>query len=161
MFSQVAFTNPEQALEQYKDYVTGLQVTQGWSANLVGQLVDFADETYKQVKSWFKSDTEETKEFWSLLASGNPAIFDEVTNGNPTSIPKYSSYMSFLASASDTAFTVDQNTGVSGVVNVAQDQLEDVAKEITDEKDKLKDLSPILLPAMVLGGLFVVIKALK
>jgi hypothetical protein len=161
MFTNSAFTNPEQALEQFKNYVTGLQVNQGWQPSLVNQLIGLASDTYTQVKSWFKTDTEETKEFWSLLASGSPSIFDEITNGNPMSIPKYTNFMSFLASASDTSFTVDQNTGVSGVVNVAQNQLEEVAADITEEKKKFQKASPILIPALVLGGLFVVIKALK
>jgi len=161
MFSQSAFVNPEQALEQFNQYVTSLQVNQNWSSLLVSQLQDLAKQSYDQVKSWFKTDTEETKEFWSLLASGSPAIFDELSNGNPTSIPKYSAFMTFLASASDTAFTVDQNTGVSGVVNVAQEQLEEVSKEITDEKDRYKKLGPVLLPVLALGSLYVVIKALK
>jgi len=158
---QKAFKNPEIALESFNEYVSGLQITQGWSPSLVAQLQDLAQQIYNDVKSWFKTDQTEAKEFWQLLASGSPAIFDEFTNGNPTSVPKYNSFMAFLASASDTAFSEQQTSGVRGAVNVANEQLEDVAKEITDEKDKFKKLSPILVPGLILGGLFVVIKALK
>ena len=163
MFNQSAFSSPEQALAQFKDYVTGLQTSQGWSSQLVGQLIQLADDIYNEVKRpiylelliGIKTDIAETTEFWSLLYSESPAIFDELTNGNPQSVPKYNSFMAFLASASDTANTIDETTGIKGAINVAQEQLEEVAEEITEEKERYKDLAPFVLPVLALGGLFV------
>lgn len=143
--NQLAFTNPEQARDQFIEYLQRMQANQNWPVDLVAQLTALTLEIYNDVKSWFKSDTEETKEFWNLLSSGSASIINNFTNGNPSQIPKYNSFMAFLASASDTAFTVDQNTGLSGVANVAQEQLEEVSKDIEETRKKTTDKLPLYI----------------
>ena len=157
-FTNSAFTNPEQGLEQFRNYVTTFQVKQNWSNALVTDLVQLAEKTYDEVKSWFKTDSEEAREFWEILVAGAPAIFGENSNDQPTTIPKYNQFMTFLANASDTSFTIDEAQGVSGVLNVANEQFLEVAEKQKKENERWAKLLPFMV--FGLGGVYIASQAL-
>jgi hypothetical protein len=158
-FDNMAFLNPEQANEQFKNWVTSFQVKQGWSAKLVSDWVLASDTIYDASKAWYMTDKEETTKYWKLMLQNAPIIFDENSNGDPTIIPKYNEFMTVLASASDTSYTFDQGRGIKGQAKVASEQAEEMAQDFTKAVQKGNSLLPYYMAGAI--ALFVAIKAFK
>jgi hypothetical protein len=135
-FTQQAYSNPQTMLSQLKAYFTSLGKNNGWSPSFKDDVVDIVQDAYDDNYSIFSYDTTIVQDMVKqVLVQFEQASIQE-GNGNPMNVPKFEKVMNVLASLSDTAFSVDQYTGISGVTTVVQDQVEEESKKLEQTRNE-------------------------
>jgi hypothetical protein len=157
--NQAAFKDPNQALISYSEYLEGLQENQNWSPSMVEALIDQAETIYNDEVNWYTGAQTEAENIWRRIAADAPSLIAQF--GNPSTLPKYKSFLATIGAAQSTSQAETQAAGVTGIINVAQDQLEEFAAEQKKRNERYEKLAPFILPVFGLGALYVTLKVLK
>ena len=153
MFSQSAFIDPSIAIQEYIAYLEGLQINQNWPSNVVDSLIEQANNIFTDTVNWWTPSQQETDSIWSKIAAQAPQLITSLVNP-PTQLNNYDSFRAVIGAGQLTAAAQQQATGVTGVINLAQDQLEDVAKDINEKNKTL--LNPFFIAGVGLTALYLV-----
>ena len=128
-FSQQAYSNPQTMLSEMKAYFDSLATNNNWSPSFKLQVLDIVQNSYDDNYSIFSFDSTIVQDMVKqVLVQFESAAIQEGM-GDPFRVPKFEKVMNVLASLSDTAFSVDQYSGISGVTTVVQDQVEQTRNE--------------------------------
>jgi len=128
-FTQQAYTNPQTMLSEMKAYFDSLGKNNNWSPSFKVQVLDLVQNAYDDNYSMFSFDSTIVQDMVKqVLVQFESAAIQEGM-GDPFRVPKFEKVMNVLASLSDTAFSVDQYSGISGVTTVVQDQIEEASKK--------------------------------
>lgn len=144
-FTQQAYTNPQTMLVELQAYFDRLGKNNGWSEDFRIDVRNLVQQAYDDNYSFFSFDETIVQDMVKqvIFEFEQTAILEG--KGNPEVIPRFQKVMNTLYNLSDTAFVVDQYSGVSGITNVAQDQLEEQSKKLEETRDKtFNRLVPIL-----------------
>jgi hypothetical protein len=157
--NQSAFTDPNQAVIAYSEYLEGMQINQNWSPSMVEALIDQAESFYNEEVNWYTGAKTEANNIWRRIAEDAPSLIAQF--GNPSSLPKYRSFLATIGAAQSTAQSETEAAGVSGVINVAQEQLEEFAAAQKKRNERYERLAPFILPVMGLGALYITLKVIR
>ena len=142
--NQLAFKDPDEALNQFLAYVDEMAAKkEGWTPERVAAIKETANEAYEDSVSVFRGSQAETDLFWLQLKEEMPNTINQATNNNPSSMAKINSFYALLGAGSIAANAETQNSGINLVGNVLQSQLEDVAKESKETKEKFDKWIPL------------------
>lgn len=135
-FTQAAYSNPQAMLSQLKAYFDSLGTNNNWSPSFKLQVLDIVQNAYDDNYSIFSFDSTIVQDMVKqVLVQFESAAIQEGM-GDPFRVPKFEKVMNVLASISDTAFSVDQYSGVSGVTTVVQDQVEEESKKLEQTRNE-------------------------
>jgi len=135
-FTQEAYSNPQAMLSQLQAYFDSLGTNNNWSPSFKLQVLDLVQNSYDDNYSIFSFDTTIVQDMVKqLLFEFETASINEGM-GDPFRVPKFEKVMNVLASLSDTAFSVNQYSGVSGVTTVVQDQVEEESKKLEQTRNE-------------------------
>jgi hypothetical protein len=172
-FSQSVYSNLSDANEQLQDYFTGLIQSRAWNPEIVAEMNVWVQAVNDNNEHWYGDDVQQ---FWVDIAEGYRPTVDRLTQDNPSTLQNWDGIGRVLgadvprdptAPAGETvtpagiAYDTAQASGVSGAINVAQDELDDFARRQAARNERYEKLAPFILPVVGLAGIYVVIKALR
>lgn len=171
-FSQAVYNDINEANTQLQAYFTGLIQSRAWNPEIVGELNLWVQATKDNNTHWYGDDVEQ---FWVDIANGYRPTLDRVTQNDPSILPNWDGigrvlgadvppeegFVGERVSPASIAYDTGQATGVTGAINVAQDQLEDIAARQGERNEQWAKIAPFAIPVFGLAALYVVIKAAK
>ena len=149
MISQRALTSFPEASTELQVLLVQTGQRKEWPQPVINGLVSWVQETQSRHDGLIFDDVDL---FWRDIAGNYEVTLNNLTNGNKDSLQEWRSLKPFFSNASGTAFDAEQATGFSGAVNLAQDQLDEVARDIKETKTALSPKKPLNLALYVLGG---------
>lgn len=170
-FTQKAYSDIDVANTELQAYFTGLMTTRGWNPDAVVELRNWSQSTHDANLHWYGDDVEQ---FWIDIANGYRPTIDRITQNDPSQLQNWDGIGRVLGadvppaegqenwetvSPASIAYDTTQATGLQGAMNVAQDQLDDIAARQRSRNERFEALAPFIIPAFALGALYVVIKA--
>ena len=136
MFTSQAYTNPQTMLVELQAYFDRLGKNNGWGEDFRLDVQNLVQQAYDDNYSFFSFDETIVQDMVKqvIFEFEQTAILEG--RGNPEVIPKFQKVMNTLYSLSDTAYTVDQFSGISGITNVATEQIQEESKKLEDTRNK-------------------------
>ena len=174
-FTSSAFTDLDEAERQTIAYFEGLAVTRSWPAPVVEGLTTWVSAVAANNRSLLNyiplvaaynwgsgsQSMDAVDEFWHQIAEEFTTEISRLTNNNPDMLAGVNSVAATLGSGAVTAHAFEQGTGLTGALNIAQDQLDEFAVEQKKRNERYEKLAPFILPVVGVAALYVTIKALR
>tara|TARA_R110000824_G_scaffold241807_1_gene430567 strand:+ start:1239 stop:1754 length:516 start_codon:yes stop_codon:yes gene_type:complete len=171
MFTQSAFSDLDEAERQTIAYFQGLTVTRSWPDSVVEGLTTWVSAVARNNRSilgWIPlvaayqyAEGEAADEFWKQIAEEFPTEIGRLTNNDPDSLSGVNSVATTLGAGAVASFSIEQGTGISGAMNIAQESLDEFVVEQQKRNEQWEKWAPFALPVIGLAAIFVTIKALK
>ena len=171
MFTQSVYSNIDDAKEQLQDYFAELGTTRGWNSISVTYLQAWVTGVHNRNSHWYGDDVQQ---FWTDIANEYDENIKEATGGNPDILQNWQGIGRVLGSpdmppdpnrpAGETvspasiSADVEAASGLSGAVNVAQEQIEEFAAEQARRNERYERLAPFIIPAVALGAFYILVK---
>lgn len=157
-FNQRAYKYLPDANEQLQAYLNNFPSSKGWNQGYVDQLNQWVQSVNDLNSHWYGDDVEQ---FWKDIAVGFMPAVNRITGNNPSLLPNVDAVNLVLGGAQEVAQAEEEAAGISGVINVAQEQLEEVAQRQGERNEQWAKIAPFALPVFGLAALWVVVKAVK
>ena len=151
MFNQLAFTNLDEAELQLKDFFTKKIALKSWPIDMVTQLNIWVGEIAEENRHWYGDSVDD---FWVDIAENYKDEINEITNNNPSQLLGWQSVQLVLGAGNQTAYSEEKASGVSGVVEIADQQLQEMAKKQEKNNQDINKYLPYIGTAAILIYLF-------
>ena len=156
MLNQAAFTNLDEGEQQLEDFFISKIFTKNWPEEAVVELCVWVRSTAARNRNVIRPDN--VAQFWREIREEYPTMIMIVTDGQPELTQGWQSVQNVLGEGADTARTVEQQTGITGALNLAQDQLEDIAEQTQKNKDVLQRNLPLFVGGGIALALLLLIR---
>jgi len=157
-FNQSAYKFLPDANSQLQAYFNNFPASKGWNQGTVDQLNQWVQSVNDLNTHWYGDDVEQ---FWKDIATGFMPAVNRITDNTPDQLANVAAVNMVLGGAKGVAQAESEAAGISGVINVAQEQLEEVSARQTKRNEQWEKIAPFALPAFGLAALWVVVKAAK
>jgi len=168
-FSQAVYSNLDEANTQLQAYFSNKITTRAWDPDVVVGLNQWVQDTNDLNEHWYGDDVEQ---FWIDIANGYRPTIDRLTNNNPDMLQNWIGVGRVLGgdvpvdpnagettSPASIAFDTAQSSGITGALNVAQDQLDEIAARQQERNDQFEKFAPFVIPALGLAAFYIFLKS--
>jgi len=139
MFEQAVYEDPELYKIRLQEYFQKKSDTLGWNQEFIDDLKEAVQIAYEDNYSIFKFDTTITKEMGIQVLNDFIRISAIYTDNKPQEIKNYQKVLTTLGQLTQTSHVVSQTTGVGGLQNVVQEQVEEASKKAEKARDDALD----------------------
>ena len=149
-FNQRAYKFLPDANEQLQAYLQNFPSSKGWDQDLTDQLKAWVQSVNDLNTHWYGWDI---TQFWKDIANGFMVEVNRITDNDPSKLQNVEAVNIVLGGADELAEDIQEASGVSGVVNIVTEHVQEQAAK-QEERNKT-----FLKYGLGLAALFVAIKA--